>query len=73
MKLPTGWANLCRQHYDAHWGDVARAYCEARGLTRRPEQSCTDWLARMGAWAREHPPFQGRQAVREREPGEDDE
>ena len=32
LKLPTGWANLCSSHYDSHWRDVARDYCEDHGL-----------------------------------------
>lgn len=28
----TGWANLCRSHYDAHHGRMARSWCAERGL-----------------------------------------
>jgi uncharacterized phage protein (TIGR02220 family) len=32
VKTATGWANLCRAHYDAHHGRVSRSWCAERGL-----------------------------------------
>jgi hypothetical protein len=32
IKTPTGWANLCRGHYDAYYARVARSWCVERGL-----------------------------------------
>jgi hypothetical protein len=28
----TGWANVCKEHYDLHFQNQADTYCESRGL-----------------------------------------
>lgn len=61
IKTPTGWANLCKNHYLSHFNDEARAYCEARGLTTREKklEFIRERLAGIGKprhprrWARE--------------------
>lgn len=37
LKTPTGWANLCRRHYDEKMGAEARAYTASLGLKSRED------------------------------------
>jgi hypothetical protein len=38
IQTPTGWANLCRVHYEQHWSTQALAWCVKMHLTDRQAQ-----------------------------------
>ena len=38
LKLSTGWANLCREHYERHVRAEAKAWCVLMRLTDREAQ-----------------------------------
>lgn len=38
VKQKTGWANLCRNHYELLISAEAREFCQTRGLTTRQKQ-----------------------------------
>lgn len=67
IKTPTGWANLCWRHYDAHYAAQARANCAARGL-HTTEQLRAEFKATA---ARLTQKLTNREFLMQREPGED--
>ena len=64
QKLSTGWANLCRKHYDAQAQERADAYCLENGLdtTEKKIAFCKE---KLGVFL--------QKAIYRREPGQDDE
>lgn len=63
IRTPTGWANLCWQHYDAHYAAQARANCAARGLHTTAQL--------RAAFSAGTAILASRQRNMQREPGED--
>lgn len=63
----TAWANLCWQHYDAHYAAQARANCAARGL-HTTAQLREAFKAGTAALAQK---MRKREVLVQREPGED--
>lgn len=49
VRLPTGWANFCPQHYEAHFAEQARIFCGSRGLdtTDKQYKFCRETIAGM--------------------------
>jgi hypothetical protein len=43
----TGWANLCRKHYDQHFSDQAYASLDKYGLAKDFDESTKEHVARM--------------------------
>lgn len=52
LKTPTGYANVCWQHYDAHFAERAQESLAAYGLTRRNGESGSAHVTRMRAFVR---------------------
>ena len=71
IKTPTGWANMCQQHYDDWHLNLARDYCTWRGLDSRAKQR--DYIKttlKNSSWAIA---AELTAQPRHREPGDDDE
>lgn len=65
QRLPTGWANLCRHHYEFHHQRQADAFCAERGLVTVEQKQA--WIKeKLGDIAK-------RITGPGRNPGEDDE
>jgi hypothetical protein len=64
LKLRTGWADLCRHHYEFHIQQEADEFNRAHEFTTREEQR---------EFFKEKLAGFGRQAIVSREPGQDDE
>lgn len=51
VRTATGWANLCRGHYDLHWQREADAFCKAAGLNTIEQKRwfCMNGMASIGS------------------------
>lgn len=68
IKTTLGWANVCDDHYYFHYRDIARKYCQERGLdTHEKQVEFIKTTLRSPGFMRPKPP------ARQREPGDDDE
>jgi hypothetical protein len=67
IKTKTGWADVCWQHYDAHYAAQARANCAAKGL-HTTAQLREAWKVGTATLARR---MRNREVMVQREPGED--
>jgi hypothetical protein len=54
----TGWASLCKKHYDQHFADEAHANLDKYGLAKEPDETTKEHVARMKAFV-----FAGRKRL----------
>tara|TARA_R110000868_G_C10934434_1_gene766600 strand:+ start:1360 stop:1722 length:363 start_codon:yes stop_codon:yes gene_type:complete len=47
IKVKTGWASLCWQHYDEHFRVEALASLDKWGMARLADEETSEWVARM--------------------------
>lgn len=52
IQTSTGWANLCWQHYDAHFSQQAVDNLDKYGLERQADESRSEHVARMREFVR---------------------
>lgn len=47
IQTKTGWASLCKKHYDQHFADEAHANLDKYGLAKLPDESTAEHVSRM--------------------------
>lgn len=72
IKTPTGWANLCWQHYDAHFLAQGQATCERLGLDTVEKQRAyfREGFRKLAGRSFENTQREAER-LKQREPGED--
>ena len=52
IKTKTGWANVCKNHYDRHYADEAHANLDRYGLAKLPDETNAEHVGRMREFVR---------------------
>ena len=53
IQTPTGWANLCWQHYDSHFSNQAIESLDKYGMELQPDETRQEHVARMRQFVRD--------------------